>query len=249
MTDCLLRISREPMHYVYWSIMNFFKILGMHWLNLNLWWHYTISVIDFLVNHFPIQWLLMSLLSKVKLIHGTDGITVEADLVELAQKHVIDYAGKWKEQLKLHGQEDKFWDWEFKLQSMINKQPNREGYAIEYDGDTQGLMLIETQMHGSRLSEGKRLIYVDGIASAPWNREIIQSPPQLKGVGTALLAFARNRSIELGYEGRVGLHSLPGAEEFYDRQGMIDLGEDEDYDDLIYFEYGVHRFLEERSQG
>ena len=29
-------------------------------------------------------------------------------------------------------------------------------------------------------------------------------------------------SIELGYEGRVGLHSLPGAEEFYDNQGMIE---------------------------
>ena len=102
-------------------------------------------------------------------------------------------------------------------------------------------MLIETQLHGSRLKEGKRLIYVDGVASAPWNRQFIQRPPKLKGVGTALLVFARTRSIELGYEGRVGLHSLPGAEEFYENQGMINLGEDEDYDDLIYFEYGTRR--------
>src|SRR5689334_12786602 len=102
-------------------------------------------------------------------------------------------------------------------------------------------MLIETQLHGSRLTPGKRLVYVDGIASAPWNREAIQSPPKYKGVGTALLSFARKRSLELGYEGRVGLHSLPGVEKFYDRQGMIDLGEDEDYDELVYFEYGVWR--------
>nr|MDZ8169488.1 hypothetical protein [Nostoc sp. CmiSLP01] len=47
--------------------------------------------------------------------------------------------------------------------------------------------------------------------------------------------------MELGYEGRVGLHSLPGVEEFYDSQGMIDVGEDEDYDELVYFEYGVFR--------
>ena len=179
--------------------------------------------------------------TKVNLIRGQDSMTVEADLVELAQKHVNDYASKWKKQLRLYGQEDKFWDWEFKLQFVISRQPNREGYAIEYEGETQGLMLIETQMHGSRLTEGKRLVYVDGIASAPSNRETIQRPPKLKGVGTALLAFARTRSVELGYEGRVGLHSLPGAEEFYDNQGMIDLGEDEDYDDLVYFEYGVRR--------
>ncbi|WP_414585385.1 hypothetical protein [Scytonema sp. PCC 10023] len=53
-------------------------------------------------------------------------MTVEADLVELAQKHVNDYASKWKKQLRLYGQEDKFWDWEFKLQFVISKQPNRE---------------------------------------------------------------------------------------------------------------------------
>ncbi|WP_341531636.1 GNAT family N-acetyltransferase (plasmid) [Nostoc sp. UHCC 0302] len=178
---------------------------------------------------------------EVRLIRGQDNIIVEADLVKLAQKHVDDYISRWKDKLTLYEQEDKFWDWEFKLQFVINRQPNREGYAIEYEGETQGLMLIETQMHGSRLVEGKRLVYIDGIASAPSNRQILQRPPRLKGVGSVLLAFARTRSIELGYEGRVGLHSLPGVEKFYESQGMIDLGEDEDYDDLVYFEYGVRR--------
>ncbi|MBW4557936.1 MAG: GNAT family N-acetyltransferase [Trichormus sp. ATA11-4-KO1] len=177
--------------------------------------------------------------TTVKLIRGQDSINVEADLVELTQKHADEYTEQWKEQLRLYEQEDKFWDWEFKLEFVINRQPNREGYAIEYKGETQGLMIIETQLHGSRLAEGQRLIYVDGIASAPWNREVIQRPPKYKGVGTALLSFARTRSLELGFEGRVGLHSLPGAEKFYERQDMIDLGEDEDYDDLIYFEYGL----------
>ncbi|MBD2496734.1 MAG: GNAT family N-acetyltransferase [Nostoc sp. TH1S01] len=179
--------------------------------------------------------------SNVRLIRGQDSITIEADLVELRQKHADEYTSRWKEQLSLHGQEDKFWDWEFKLQFVISRQPNREGFAIEYEDETQGLMIIEIQMHGSRLAPGKRLVYVDGIASAPWNREVIQRPPKYKGVGTALLSFARTRSLELGFEGRVGLHSLPGAEKFYERQGMIDLGADEDYDDLVYFEYGLWR--------
>jgi hypothetical protein len=182
--------------------------------------------------------------STVRLIRTQDNVVVEAGLVELQTKHANDYNCTWKEQLRLSAQEDKFWDWEFKLQFVISRQQNREGYAIEYEGETQGLMIIETQMHGSRLTSGKRLVYVDGIASAPWNREVIKRPPKYKGVGTALLSFARTRSLELGFEGRVGLHSLPGAERFYDHQGMIDLGEDEDYDDLVYFEYGIWRSSE-----
>ena len=50
------------------------------------------------------------MLPLIKLICGQDNTIVEADLVELWQKHVDDYANKWKEQLKLHEQSDKFWD-------------------------------------------------------------------------------------------------------------------------------------------
>ncbi|BCL39888.1 hypothetical protein [Nostoc sp. MS1] len=73
-----------------------------------------------------------------------------------------------------------------------------------------------------------------------WNRSFIQSPPKFRGVGTNLLRYARVRSIELGYGGRVGLHSLPGSVRFYENQLMSNFGtdEDEDNDNLIYFEYG-----------
>lgn len=181
------------------------------------------------------------MLSKILLINCLENIIVEASFVQITQKHATDYTLLWKELLLSFKQRDKWWDWEFKLQSIINKQVNREGYAIEYQRETEGLMMIETQMHGSQIAPGKRLVYIDGLVSAPWNREDIQSPPKLKGVGSALLMFARNRSLELGYEGRVGLHSLPGAEDFYDSRGMTDLGTDENYEDMVYFEYGIWR--------
>jgi hypothetical protein len=38
--------------------------------------------------------------------------------------------------------------------------------------------------------------------------------------------LAQLRSEELGYGGLVGLHSLPGAEAFYRKMGMIDGGAD-----------------------
>lgn len=177
---------------------------------------------------------------KVRLTQGDDNSPVEACVVPLATKHIEDFENIWKEQLRLFKQEDKFWDLILKLR-FISRFKNYEGYAIEYNDKTEGLLIIETQEHGSRQTPGKRLVYINGVASAPWNREVIQRPPKFKGVGTALLRFARSRSVELGYEGRVGLHSLPGTERFYENQGMFDLGPDEDYDDLIYFEFGLWR--------
>lgn len=181
------------------------------------------------------------MLGKILLINCLENIIVEASFVQLTQKHATEYIQLWKQLLLSYEQEDKLWDWEFKLRSIINKQPNREGYAIECQGETEGLMMIETQMHGSQITPKKRLVYIDGLVSAPWNREDIQNPPKLKGVGSALLRFARSRSMELGYQGRVGLHSLPRAEDFYDNQGMRDLGPDEDYENMVYFEYGIWR--------
>lgn len=177
---------------------------------------------------------------KISLKRGIDNTSIEAYLVDLGQNHVDDYVNNWVEKLRLFTQEDKYWDWIFKLRYIAN-QENLEGYAVECENTTQGLMIIETQMHGSRLNIGKRLVYVDGIATAPTNRIEIQRPPQFKGVGQALLNFARIRSVELGYEGRVGLHSLPRSVGFYEKQNMFNCGPEEDYDNLVYFEYGVLR--------
>ena len=51
--------------------------------------------------------------------------------------------------------------------------------------------------------------------------------------------LARQRSVELEYGGRVGLHSLPEAEAFYRRYNMPDYGPDPDKKGLVYFEYGA----------
>jgi hypothetical protein len=63
-------------------------------------------------------------------------------------------------------------------------------------------------------------------------------------VGTLLLNFARQRSLQLGYGGRIGLHSLPGAQRFCDMKNMMEFGPDPDKDDLVYFEYGQLRMPE-----
>ena len=117
--------------------------------------------------------------------------------------------------------------------------------AIEAEGEVQGLMAVETALRPSVLSRSGWVVYVDFIEAAPWNRRepadrnvsVVQTP-RYSGVGTLLLAEAVRMSMGRTANGRVGLHSLPSAEEFYSiRCGMTCLGPDPAYHDLAYFEY------------
>jgi GNAT superfamily N-acetyltransferase len=182
----------------------------------------------------------------IRLVRGADGQAVEAVLLDLTQQHLDDYETLWREQLSQSEQEDKFWDWEFKRRLFL-KRENYEGYAIASADRTEGLMIIETQQHRSQITPGQPLVYIEALATAPWNRPAISRPPELRGVGTALLLFARQRSLQLGYGGRVGLYALPRAERFYENQHISRFDPDpDDYPDredkpLTYFGYAPMR--------
>lgn len=163
-----------------------------------------------------------------------------ATLRPLIQRHVEQIETIWKGILREAEQPDIGWDWSYKLRLAMSNT-RYEAYVIELDNLVQGVILIETQWHRSWLPQRFPLVYVEYLASAPWNRRPIENPPYLVGVGQALLLFSRQRSVELGYEGRVGLHSLPGSEAFYRRYNMSDCGPDPDRDGLVYFEYPTLR--------
>ncbi|WP_346294300.1 GNAT family N-acetyltransferase [Sphaerothrix gracilis] len=178
----------------------------------------------------------------ISLVRGNNQQVVEAILLELNQQHVADFHSFWQASLRRFSQEDKYWDWAFK-QRLTVRNARYESYAVECDGCTQGLMMLETEGHASQFYPGKRLVYVAALSVAPWNRRQVQRPPRFKTVGSVLLNFSRLRSLELGYEGRVGLHALPGAEGFYERKDMMRLDPDPDDfidaedEQLTYFEY------------
>jgi Arm DNA-binding domain len=74
------------------------------------------------------------------------------------------------------------------------------------------------------------------VSPKTWNRAEF-AKPRYRGVGTALLTAAIDLSLEEGFHGRIGLHSLTQAESFYRNAcGMSDLGIDSNYDNLRYFE-------------
>lgn len=67
----------------------------------------------------------------------------------------------------------------------------------------------------------KELVEVHFLATAPHNRSrkkwfVFKEPGVFQGTGTALLDIAKQRSIELGFGGIIGLHSYATAEKFYE---------------------------------
>lgn len=172
----------------------------------------------------------------VQLLRVKDRQRVEALLCPAREKHFEDVKQSWRTLFRGSSEADQYWDWEWK-QRTYGSRLGAEAYAIECEQRTQGLMLIETLGYRSRFASNRRIVYVHALATAPWNRPIIQAPPKYRAVGSLLLDFAQYRSEELGYGGLVGLHALSGAEGFYRRLKMMDCGSDPEKENLTYFEW------------
>lgn len=188
---------------------------------------------------------VLSVVQVVNLERGNRGELVEASLVPLEVNHVEQFDLLWRELLLEFEEVDARLSWRFK-QQLMERNANYECYALECEGLLQGLLMLETQNRWSLFDIGQRLVYVEVIMTAPWNRPRIQRPPEWRQVGRSLMAWARQRSVDLGYEGRVGLQSLPDAVGFYEQIGMVRLElEPEDIVDadekLPYFEYRALR--------
>lgn len=185
----------------------------------------------------------MTVQHEVPLIRIRDAASVAGSLVSLNVKHLDDFATVWREQLRTSADED--WDWEKKQRIYLASGLGiYEGYAIECEQLTQGMMLIQVRGYRSQVDPAHRLVYVHSLATAPWNRISNSDLNGFRAVGGALLRFARFRSEELNYGGLVGLHSLPGAELFYRKMGMVDGGSDSEKENLTYFEWYQQKNLE-----
>ena len=173
----------------------------------------------------------------VQLLSGT-GQIAEGLIRTVQQRHWSDFQSVWQGILVELEQPDARWMWDYKLRQ-AQQESRYEAYALEVESFTQGLLFLETQWRRSHLPQRYPLVYVEALASAPWNRSAIERPPFLRGVGRTLLLFARRRSVELGYGGRVGFHSLLEAEGFYRHLQVPDYGADPEKENLVNFEYGA----------
>ena len=147
----------------------------------------------------------------------------------ITDKQLLDWEGEWKPELYHRYQElkragvdrsqwpgtaNKHWDWRRKvaqLQSLLS----HAGFCITCDGMTEGMMLVDTVSNRCRIPDQKGfdLVYIDYVENAPWNRPEFGSPPRFRGIGSILVRAAIERSLAEEFKGRIGLHSLPQAED------------------------------------
>jgi hypothetical protein len=180
----------------------------------------------------------LSIQFEVPLIRVRDNASIVGLLVPLTIKHLTDFRLVWREQLRTSADEDQYWDWEQKQRIYLSSRAEiYEGYAIECEQLTQGMMILQVRGYRSQIEPNRRIVYVHSLATAPWNRLSNPDPNGFRAVEGALLRFARFRSEELDYGGLVGLHSLSTAEMFYRKMGMIDGGSDAAKENLTYFEW------------
>jgi len=135
--------------------------------------------------------------------------------------------------------EHSHWNWKLKLEQERLENSLYKCFAIVHN-EPQGLMMLK---YGSEYvcryagQQGKPLVYLAYVESAPWNVKEYSDTICYSGIGTEFYKMAIRFSRLLGFAGRVGLHSLPGAEGFYANTcQMISLGQDPKYDNLVYFE-------------
>jgi hypothetical protein len=71
----------------------------------------------------------------------------------------------------------------------------------------------------SALVEGEGAVFIDRLATAPWNRPNLTNSPVFRGGGTGLIIYAIALSYSLAFRGRVNLSAVAN-DGFYSQLGF-----------------------------
>ena len=110
--------------------------------------------------------------------------------------------------------EDGHWEWDVFMDWGMLMPERFAVYALEAAGELQGLRMIEV----SEDDVERYGVHALRLSTAPWNRG---PAGRYKGTGSLLVAIAILRSLEDGRQGNVHCESLPAAEAFHERNGMV----------------------------
>ena len=180
------------------------------------------------------------------------GELVEADLFDsITDEHLDAWRNTWLPEVKAAKQRlldarlpaaqwplDLHWEWDAKVAVARATFLAQKTFGLVCGGELQGLMLVNLTKTGRIPTQvRKELVYVEFLSTAPWNRKELACTPRYRGVGRALILAAVELSVQEEFRGRIALHSLPQADEFYRvKCGLTPLGKDPKYENLTYFE-------------
>ncbi|BBL77503.1 hypothetical protein [Methylomagnum ishizawai] len=192
----------------------------------------------------------------------------EAELWDaITEQQISDWEGEWGPELSKSIQrlkragvdrrswpQSRHWNWRDKKADHLQGLLACQGFSVVGGGLTQGMMIVDTAKKRCRIEsqKNKHIVYIEYLENAPWNRKELFDPPRYRGVGSILIRAAIELSKNESFKGRIGLHSLPQADEFYaDTCNMTDLGVDAGYYGLRYFEMTPEQavaFIEKGNQ-
>lgn len=168
---------------------------------------------------------------------------VAAEITAMTDQHVELLNATWIRAFELRNERQErdedflMWNTGKGYLDLVFHREEFQSFSLVADDIVQGVLLLESVPLMSRLEPDRSLVYVRYLATAPWNRRNKIGPGWFRGVGTLLLAHAAQVSRNKGCEGRLGLHSLCGSDEFYEKLGMHNLGLDAARRGLNYFEF------------
>lgn len=193
---------------------------------------------------------MKQLVGEVVLLNRKTGKFEPARVVrEIDDENLADFDQCWRPMLERRRAEfanplaaaagnaqDSHWDW-FGKAKVARAAMGQETFAVECDGHTQGLMLVDlTRFAKLDPQRGREVVYIELLAAAPWNRHLTVPDPKYKGAGRILIATAISLSVDEGFEGRIGLHSLPQSESWYREEAGFSDVEFDHLKKMRYFE-------------
>jgi HTH-type transcriptional regulator, competence development regulator len=133
--------------------------------------------------------------STVYLKRGDAGELVEASLAdEVTDAHISLWDKTWSPMMQAHSAnkklsdkpEDRHWDWREKA-GWWRPLLGYHSFALLCRNELQGMMLA-SDFKSARLQThfGKPVVYIEFLATAPWNRPEFQKPTRYRGVGTVM---------------------------------------------------------------
>jgi hypothetical protein len=144
----------------------------------------------------------------------------------------------------LVGQVDSGWDWAALVQQHPDGAEWRQ-FQLTAAEHVQGLLIVRSLWATrSPANTGMSGAYMEYVATAPWNRldeygrRVDERFGRVAPVGRLLVGAAIDLSCKLGWSGRLGWHSKPGAEKWYKDvlPGIWAGGPDLEEEGLEYFE-------------
>ena len=144
--------------------------------------------------------------------------------------NVFDYRIALQEDIML---EDYNWDWSKKAFFY-----NTSEYNWFFLKTSDGIQSVCLTFHPRKsVLQNVDIFYIQYVASAPWNRKSSLYKRKYIGVGTEMmkqiqLFFVKTYHFNYGFS----LHSLPQAQKFYEKIGMVNLPEYNDVNGLIFYE-------------